>query len=184
MLIKIKKTVLWLFLGLLVMASQSMALKFEQYQEGQPRLKSVKTRFTNNTSYNLWLVTSAIDLSDRAAFTDLHPVGRLWVKPGETIEEENRFIISYETGYVFICESDCREVRVTPASFEPEIPYVTISLLKEVQKEGLFTIDIKREPVPIFIWGGHIKVPDEDKEWTYTMYNLDITVSEVAKQDL
>lgn len=185
MLQNINKNVLWVLLSLLPMMSQLTALQFEPYIEGQPRLKSVMTRFTNNTSHKLFLMTSAIDLADRTANKDLYPVGRIWVEPGETKEEKNIFLISYQTGYIFLCGSDseCSNPKVWPR-FEEGQSYLTISLFKESQEVGQFIIDIIRKPVPIFIWGSHIKTPDEDKDWTAIMYDLDIIVTEKVKEEL
>lgn len=190
---KIQKLILGCFLGLYATISPSFALKFEEYVEGQPRLKSVTTELINNTtSYKLWLKNNAIDLADRTANRELDPVGSGWIYPQNTIKNKNTFLISYQSGYIHYRSAqstddswpktkwDARHTN-NPEDYDD---YVSFTLDEGTQQKGPFLIEIKKEPVPIFIWGAHIKTPDEDKEWTAIMHNLSIHVIELPEKDL
>lgn len=202
MLKKVIKNGLWLSLGLLIITSQAMAvlpsfqfkpLQFEPHLEGQPKLKNVQMKFTNNTPYKLWFSATAVDMFDTGIRTFIDPIGSVWVEPGESLEEENRFKISYGIGIIGFSVPDSFERRIPDdwAGVESPDGYnISIKLEEGIQeveskKFGFFIVDIKASPVPIFIRGTKdIETLGSDKEWTCIMHDFDIIVSVKEKEEL
>lgn len=182
----ITKNILWvscIFLALLN-SSKAEEFDFDPYVEGSPLFKEIKVEFANHTnSYKLWLRTSALKISCRMELIDSYePIGAFWVIPNASVGIANRGTMSYGTAYIFYRNATSTN-QSRPSTFLNQT-YVTFDLKSGIYEFEPFIVEVKSQPVPIYIWSHEIPVPDHSQEWTFKMHSFHITVTEKTKEEL
>lgn len=178
------KNILKPFLFIIALITAAKAeFHFDPYIQGSPIFRTTQVSFANHThTYKLWLRTSAIKFCcDMKQIDDHNPIGASWIMPGIGVEKLNRGFMSYGTGYIFYRKASSNN-ELSPYTFMNST-YVIFDLKNGVQEFDHVIVKVECQPVPIYICSDEI-VPDSAQEWTFEMYNYNITVTEKIQMEL